>query len=140
MPYKLDSEDDDYAPDDTFTPDDVAHHLTDDDRILFKFRAQFIGRFKWVCPFCGTQNEQMLRPTSWRFRCVGCRRSLGLGFTGYLLPRGAHAVPQDMVIPRGIKEAYPQGDLYRWRSSRPVHRVLRIYEWLERQKEKNGKS
>jgi hypothetical protein len=112
-----------------FTPSDVEHLLvpTPDD-VRYRFRARTIGMEEWVCVYCGTLNRTRLRPQSFVVRCINaeCRRHTGLGRIAYLLPAGVRLAPPDTVIPLGLREAFPYGDLGRWSSGQPVHRVRMI--------------
>lgn len=48
---------------------------------------------------------------------------MGFGEIAYLIPRGQRAEPPDLIIPSGLRESMPEGDLGRWRSGQPIHQV-----------------
>lgn len=109
-----------------FTPQEVQHFDTSNDpRIQFKFRSRTTGTEEWSCPFCGHFNRVMLRPERWTDRCNGdgCRRQVGFGRVAYVLPKGPKVFPPDMIIPRTLRESFPEGDIDRWLNGYPVHRV-----------------
>lgn len=56
---------------------------------------------------------------------------MGFGDIGYVLPHyGVRIAPPDVVIPRNLLEAYPDGDLARWPHGQPIHRVA-VLTWPE---------
>lgn len=110
---------------------DDPHHYPDDHRIKFKFRAKTIGTEWWLCPLCGHLNRTQLRGTTYKVRCQsrnGCV-TFPLGRTLYLPPNGRHYAPGDIAIPQHgitLAEAFPEGDVYRWISGTPLHRILKL--------------
>lgn len=107
----------------TFHPDFVTKSTVEDDRLRYKFRARTVGYEEWLCPFCGAFTRSPLDGTEWIMVCSGCRNRLGVGRVGYMIPKGQRIYPPDLVIPQGLREAFPEGDLARWKSGEPVHAV-----------------
>lgn len=99
----------------------------------FHVRANFAGNLRFVCPYGGYINVQRLFPAHWRVYCQGecCD-----GGTSVFIPtinlaavgKGPRLPPPDYVVPedarygpRTLIEAFPMGDLERWKSGRCVH-------------------
>lgn len=115
---------------DYFNPDFVEHiRDVDDERIRFKLRSRTYGYEEYNCIFCGWINKFRMGPDNWMNRCgyEGCRRSMGFGRIGYILPpRGPLHLPPDLVIPGNLRESHPEGDLGRWKSGQTIHEVRLI--------------
>lgn len=114
-----------------FHPDSVTKFIIETDKLRYKFRARTVGHEEWVCPFCGVFTRTELDGTEWVMVCGGCRNRLGVGRVGYIIPRGQRIYPPDLVIPNGLREAFPEGDLARWKSGDTVH-MLRNTDTLPR--------
>lgn len=117
-----------------FSPANVSHDLDlSDERIRFKFRARTTGTKEYICVFCGWNNRFQITHTTVTNRCHNdlCRRMMGFGDVGYILPRnGVRTAAPDLVIPRNLLEAYPDGDLARWKNGQEIHRVA-VLVWPE---------
>jgi hypothetical protein len=116
-----------------FSPDLIEHiNNADDERVRFKLRARTRGWEEYTCVFCGWNNKFQMGPSTWTNRCGSelCRRWMGFGRVGYVLPRsGVHVAPPDLTIPRNLIEAYPEGDLARWKNGDTIHVVRMLGPW-----------
>ena len=106
--------------------------------IRYLHRHRFRGVQEWTCPYCGAVNKEI--DTSGRvfaFACQGvvryssgnrtlCGARLLFSTLSHTIPGGRLSPPPDVVIPQGLQEAFPQGELLPglWRSGRACNIVV----------------
>lgn len=100
----------------TAAPAATAPAATDVPRYRFLFRGRVIGNFEWICVACGRLTRSRMRPDTYVLQCSygQCRRVWGLGHVLHMLPATSHTPSDDYIIPSGIAEAFPEGDVGRW--------------------------
>ena len=116
-----------------FTPGNVERlPLPDDPRIRFNYRSRTTGIKQVTCIYCGQLNTTRITPEVFTVKCIRdkCRRTIGFGDIAYVLHNGPRVAPRDIVIPRGLIDTFPEGDIHRWSSGQPIHQ-LAVLRWPE---------
>lgn len=100
-------------------------------------RAQFGIRaaITTCCAYCGDFTRTVMSERRFITNpCVGryiepatgydqrCATRFVIGFRFAPVPMGSYSVlPPDYVLPAGLRDAFPTGDLFRWQSRYPAH-------------------
>lgn len=103
-------------------------------RFKFHPRAYMSGNtLVWLCARCGKINRTVMSAGLWRTVCKrsSCHLAVVIGFRFGILSRHSGPrpplPPRDAFIPadgRELSEAFPECELFEWRSGQPAHRLL----------------